>query len=111
MTTNKSKLLTVMKILFLIIYLSVTVWLVFGLLDILITPSGDVKVEIALYLTFIIIIFGTLGYSASLIFAIIGFIFTLVKKQGKGNVIFFTIALILPILTQTALIVTCQLIA
>ncbi len=108
---GKSKFLTALKIIFSVIYLAVTIWLVWGLVDIAISPSGVNSLDVALYLVFIVLIFGSIGYILSLIPAIIGLIYSSVKKLGKGNIISFIIAVILPIITEAILIIVCNLLA
>ena len=108
---EKSKFLTSLKIIFAIIYLAVTIWLVWGLIDIVISPSGVNSLDVALYLAFIVIIFGSIGYILSLIPAIMGLIYSIAKKFGKSNIIFFIVAVILPIITETIIIIICNLLA
>lgn len=111
MSNTKSKLLTTLKVIYLIIYIALTAYLVWGLLDIVITPSSNPSLEVAVYLTIVVIIIGGIGYIVSLIPAIIGLIYSIVKRAGKGNIIFFIVAIILPIISEIAFIVTCQMLA
>lgn len=93
----------VLKILYAVIYIAVTAYLVYGFLDIVISPSENVSLELAVYLTFSVIIIGGIGYIISLIPAIIGLISSIVSGEG-GNVLFFIIAVILPIVSEFVLI-------
>ncbi len=101
---TKSKFLFVLKLIFALIYIGMTIWLAWGLIDVVTTPSENTSLSVALYLSFIIIIFGVIGYAIALIPAIIGLIATIVRRD-KGNFIFFVCAMLLPIITEVAFII------
>ncbi len=107
MLKNKSKLLTVLKIIFFVVYALVTIYLTYGLLDIILSPSENLSLELAVYLVFSVIILGSIGYGVSLVPAIIGLIYSIVKNAGKNQIIFFIITVLLPVITETVFIVLC----
>ncbi len=104
---TRSKLLIALKLIFALIYIGLTIWLAWGLIDVLTTPSENTSLSLALYLSFIIIIFGIIGYAIALIPAIIGLIATIARRD-KGNFIFFVCAVLLPIITEAIFILLCQ---
>ena len=70
----------------------------------------------ALFITFALsLIFSFISTNAinslSLIPAIMGLIYSIAKKFGKSNIIFFIVAVILPIITETIIIIICNLLA
>lgn len=106
---KKSKQL-VWKILFLVAYLAITAFILiqyFELLSIADEPSHGLS--LAVFLIVIVLIIGGIGYGVSLIFAVIGLILSIIKKSGKGNVVFFSIATALPIITEGVFILLCYL--
>ena len=110
-SNTKSKFLAALKIIFIIIYVLLTAFLAWGLIDTLTAPSENASLALGLYLAIVVIIFGLIGYAVSLITAAIGLIVAIVKHAGKGDVGFFIVAVILPIVTEGAFILICQLIA
>ena len=110
-SNTKSKFLTALKIIFIIIYVLLTAFLAWGLIDTLTAPSENASLGLAIYLAIVVIIFGGLGYAVSLISAILGLIVAIVKRSGKGNVAFFIIAIFLPVVTEIAFILICQALA
>ncbi|MBE7090428.1 MAG: hypothetical protein E7363_00745 [Clostridiales bacterium] len=108
MVNQKNKFLTVIKIIFTVFYLAVTIWLIWGFLDILLGPTENMRAALAVYLAFAVIILGIIFYGICLVPALIGLIYSLVKKAGKGNVLFFTVAVFLPIITEGLLILLCR---
>lgn len=111
MSNKKSKLLATLKVIYLIIYLALTVYLAWGLVDIVITPSSNQSLEIAVYLTFMVIMIGGIGYIVSIIPALIGLIACITKRAGKGSIIFFIVAVLLPIISEFVFITACQMLA
>ena len=107
---TKGKFLFVLKLIFALIYIGLTIWLAWGLIDVVNTPSENTSLSIALYLSFIIIIFGMIGYAIALIPAVIGLIAAIVRRD-KGNIIFFLCAMILPIITEIAFILIGKVLA
>lgn len=110
-SNTKSKFLTALKIIFIIIYVLLTAFLAWGLIDTLTAPSENASLGLAIYLAIVVIIFGGIGYALSLVVAILGMIVAIVKRAGKGNVAFFIVAVLLPILTEMAFIFICQALA
>lgn len=100
---TKSKFLLALKLVFALIYIGLTIWLAWGLIDVVATPSENTSLSVALYLSFVIIIFGVIGYAIALIPAIIGLIATIIKRD-RGNIIFFLCAVVLPIITEVVFI-------
>ncbi len=97
-----------LKIIFIIIYVALTAFLTWGLIDTLTTPSENSSLALGIYLAIVVIIFGGIGYALSLITAVVGLIAATVKHAGKGNVIFFIVAVLLPIVTEIAFVLICQ---
>lgn len=110
MNREKNKLLTFLKVFYLIVYLAITIYLVWSFLDIVISPSQNVGLEVAVFLSLVVIILGSVGYLICISISITGFVISLVKKKGVGNLLFFTIATLLPILTEAIIIILCQVI-
>ena len=94
---------TFLKILYSVLFVAVTAFLVYGLLDIVISPSENASLELALYLTFNVIIIGSIAYIITLIPAIIGLISSIVAGEG-GNIVFFIIAVLLPFIAEFIII-------
>ncbi len=107
---------TYLKILFLVFYLLTTFILTFTAVDILSSNDGLAKaIGLTLYLILFWGIIGFSGFSVSLIIAIFGLILSSknykkveLADKKKGSIIFFSVAVFLPIITQTvfALILT-----
>ena len=105
---KKSKLLTSLKIAIFIVYVALTIWICWGLLDIIINPTENFSASVAIYLAIVVIIFGMIGYSVCLILALIGLIVVIKKRAGKGNLIFFIVSIILSIITEMTFILVCK---
>lgn len=91
----------VWKILFLVVYLALTTFILieyFGLMRVV----GDTSygLSVAVFLIVIVLIIGGIGYAISLVFGAIGLFLSISKHSGKGNIIFFSIATALPIITE-----------
>ncbi len=109
MDRGKSKFVKALKIIYAIIYLAVTVYLVWGLLDIVIHPVDNMALSTALYLSIVVIIFGTIGYIISVVVALVGLFVSIGKKEPKGSIIYFIVATLLPVLTEAIIIIICKL--
>lgn len=98
--------LTALKIVSGILFLGITIRLTIGLVDAI---SG---LALAFYFAIIVVIFGTIGNGLALIFALIGLIYTLAKRekgQSIGQVITFAILTALPIMSQLFFVLYCVL--
>lgn len=107
---EKPKKLLVPRIISAVLYVLVTAFLVYSLIDSL--NSNNVSLSIALYLSIIVIIFGSISYGVCIIFSFVCFIIAMVKRKTltKATPIYFAIFTALPILTEFLLIVICKLI-
>ncbi|MBO5067937.1 MAG: hypothetical protein J6C62_06005 [Clostridia bacterium] len=89
-----------------ILYSLVTLFLVYTLYDTVVGANPDtLGLSLALWLTLFLIIFGTFGYIAAMIPAIIGLILTIVRRPSGlrvGQLIYFIVFTILPILSWIA---------
>ncbi|MBQ9756036.1 MAG: hypothetical protein IJV99_00385 [Clostridia bacterium] len=94
-----------LKVLSAIIYLVVTAFLIYGLIGCL--DDKKVKVSLAFYLTFSVIIFGSIGNIISTIVSLVGLIISIIKRKNGGSmadVIYFIVMVILPALTEIVII-------
>ncbi len=107
MSENRSIFLTILKILSAVFYALVTAYLVYGLIDVL-SSGGNVSLGIAVYLTFSVIILGSIGYIITLIPAIIGLISSIAKEAGLFSILYFVVFILLPIITEGVIIIICQ---
>jgi hypothetical protein len=97
---KKSKQL-VWKILFLVAYLAITAFILIQYFELLsITDDPSHGLSVAVFLVVIVLIIGGIGYAISLVFGAIGLFLSISKHSGKGNIIFFSIATALPIVTE-----------
>lgn len=88
-----------------ILYAIITIYLAWSLADVM--GGENQALGIAIWLSIIFTIFGTGGYIACEIPAIIGLILTCVKKPNglrKGQLVYFMIFIVLPIVTYFAFI-------
>ena len=89
-----------------ILYSLVTLFLVYTLYDTVVGANPDtLGLSLALWLTLFLIIFGTFGYIAAMIPPIIGLILTIVRRPNGlrvGQLIYFIVFTILPILSWIA---------
>lgn len=88
-----------------ILYAIITIYLAWSLLDVM--GGENQALGIAIWLSIIFTIFGTGGYIVCEIPAIIGLILTCVKKPNglrKGQLVYFMIFIVLPIVTYFAFI-------
>ncbi|MBQ9714481.1 MAG: hypothetical protein IJV83_04080 [Clostridia bacterium] len=104
---DKRKLFLVLKILFAIIYVTVTVLLIVGYVN-AVTAGEDKKGELLAFLIFGVIILGTLGYIISLIPAVIGMALSVIFQAKISHKIFFCVAIFLTVLTEAVFIVLCR---
>lgn len=92
-----------------ILYSLVTLFLVYTLIDTVAGANPDtLGLSLALWLTIFLIIFGSFGYIGAMIPAIIGLILTIVRRPSGlrvGQLIYFIIFTILPILSWIAFVV------
>lgn len=110
MEEKKLKKLTILKIFSAIIFIGITIYLIIGLVDALNSSADKISLNIALYFTFIVIIFGTIGNALALIPAVIGLIYTAVKRekgQNLGQLITFAILTALPFFSQAFFMLFC----
>jgi len=94
-----------LKVLSAVIYLVVTAFLIYGLIGCL--DDKKVKVSLAFYLTFSVIIFGSIGNIISTIVSLAGLIISIIKRKNGGSmadVIYFIVMVILPALTEIVII-------
>ncbi len=103
---KKSGKYKVLWIITAILYALVTLFLAYTLYDTLVGADPDTKgLSLALWLTFIFIIFGTFGYIATMIPPIIGLILTIVRRPNGlrvGQLIYFIIFTLLPVISWFA---------
>ena len=89
-----------------ILYSLVTLCLVYTLYDTVVGANPDtLGLSLALWLTLFLIIFGTFGYIAAMIPPIIGLILTIVRRPNGlrvGQLIYFIVFTILPVLSWIA---------
>lgn len=113
MEEKKIRKLTALKIISAIIFIGITIYLVVGLVDALNSSADKISLNVALYLTFVVIIFGTIGNVLALIPAVIGLIYTAIrmkKGQGLAQLITFIVLTALPILSELTFIIVCSVI-
>lgn len=108
----KTKKRIALKVIALVIYLAITAFLLYGLIDAKTTEGSAKGLSMAVYLVFCVLIFGIIGNILALIPAIIGLVLSIIsydKEKSLGNVITFTILTVLPILTEAIFILICVL--
>jgi len=115
-TNNKNKIYTILKIVWGIIVVALTAWLVWGLIDVINNPNeANRGLELAVYLTFIVIIFGVIGYGISTLIGLVGAVVAFINLRkgltSKGNLICFVIMALVPIILEAGFIIACQLLA
>jgi hypothetical protein len=113
-TNNKTY--TILKIIWGIIVVALTAWLVWELIDIVNKTDDTSKgIELAVYLILMVIIFGIIGYGISALIGLVGAVVAFINlKKGlttKGNFICFVIMAIVPIILEVGFIIACQLLA
>ncbi|MBE5756645.1 MAG: hypothetical protein E7342_02480 [Clostridiales bacterium] len=106
---NKSTFLIVLKTIFAIIYTGVTLWLLWGYIDVL-NATNNQALSLSLFLALLVIIYGSIFYGLSLLIAIVGLIISIIKKS-KFNIISFIIAICLPIVSEAGFIIASQILA
>lgn len=112
MENKNVKKLTFLKIISAIICVATFIYLLVGLINATGGNSSNPGLELAVYLTFSVIIFGVIGNAIAVILAVIGLIHTLInreKGQCNSQVITFIVLTVLPILSQAFFILYCVL--
>lgn len=111
---TKSKALTALKIIWAILIVAITAFLVWGAVDTFIQESNNdgsfQGLGIALYLIYFVMILGSIGYGVTVIIAIAGLIVSIVKKY-KGSSVFFIFAIIIPVVTEFLIIYLCKILS
>ena len=101
-----------LKIISVIIYVATTAFLLIELFSIAAKPDQASRaVSLVFYIAILLTIFGSAGYLVSTVLSLIGLILTAVrceKGQKKGQLIFFIITAILPVLTEVILFIVCS---
>lgn len=104
------KKLTALKVISIIFCAITFALLLVGLLDALANQGDALKVALAFYFVFFVLVFGVIGNGLALIFAAIGLIYTLInrKKDGaKRQLITYIILTALPIVAQAFFWIFC----
>ena len=107
------KKLTALKVISIIFFVATFVLLLIGLIDSLGNEGNSLTLGMALYFIFFVLVFGLIGNVLALIPAVIGLIYTAKKsKQAdvKNQLIFYIVITALPIISELAFIIICQII-
>lgn len=111
--TPQVRKLTALKVVSIILFVATLAFLLIGLVDALGNEGNAYKLGIALYFIFFVLVFGLIGNVLALIPALIGLIYT-AKKAKQANVkkqlVFYIIITALPIISELAFIIICQII-
>ncbi len=111
----KEKKFIGLKIVWAVIFIAMTVWMAWGLVDVLVSKGQKGwEIGLAIYLTFMVITFGSIGYAIDLIVAIVGVVLSfknLNETTSKKTLISFIVMAVLPIIVEATLIITCKLLA
>lgn len=107
---GKKIFFTVLKVIFFIVYVLVTAYLAFSFVSAVTAPENS-NIELALFLVFGVIIVGGIGYIVSIIPGLIGLLTAIFTKSKKGDIVFFIVAVILPIITEGAFILICKILS
>lgn len=107
---EKQPKLLVPRIISAVLYLLITAFLVYTLIDSL--DSENLSLSIGLYLAIVLIILGGISYGVSIIFSFVCLIIAIVKRKKltKFTPFYFLIFTILPILTMAIIFIICKLI-
>ncbi|MBR1984081.1 MAG: hypothetical protein IKA12_05295 [Clostridia bacterium] len=107
---EKTKKLVVLKIIISVLYVLINALLLWEYLDIVsITDATNKGLSLAVYLVIIVLIIGNIGNLAAVTLSVIGLIISVAKGYGKGNVVFFVLGIVLPVLTEALFILLCAL--
>lgn len=111
----KEKKFTGLKIVWAVIFIAITAWMIWGLADVLASKGQKGwGIGLALYLTLIVMVFGSIGYVIDIIIAIVGVVLSvrnLNETTSKKTLISFIVMAVLPIVVEATLIITCKLLA
>lgn len=111
----KEKKFTGLKIVWAVIFIAITAWMIWGLADVLASKGQKGwGIGLALYLTLIVMVFGSIGYVIDIIIAIVGVVLSvrnLNATTSKKTLISFIVMAVLPIVVEATLIITCKLLA
>ena len=103
--------LTALKVLSLIFYIAIFVFLFWELIALINYPNSNDKGFAVIGYILLLLIFGVPGNIISSVLAIVGLITTLARREKgtkKGQVIFFAIMSVLPLITEVLLIVVAK---
>ncbi|MBO5046257.1 MAG: hypothetical protein J6C93_05250 [Clostridia bacterium] len=107
-STKRSKAILVLKILAMVAYLAITAWFVIGFFTELYGESENAQLSAAMFLTIIVIIFGSIFYPVPIVLSIIGLVLSALAVKrgqgGKGSVAYFITFIALPVVTYLILI-------
>ena len=109
----KSKKFTGLKIFWFIIFVAMTAFLLYGLIDVLSSKGQDGwQVALVAYLTIMVIIIGMIGYGVCILIALFGIVLSLINKgETKSSLISFMVMAVLPIIAEVIFIVIANLLA
>ena len=110
--TKKVKLLP-LRIIGIILYILITAFFAYMLIDMLIDKPQNLGLSLAVYLV-LLLTYGSIAYGVDLILCLVGFIISLAKRKkenAKGSIIFFAILVGLILVTYLTLFLTAYLTA
>ena len=110
---NKNTFLLVWKIIVGALYITITAFLMWGLIDALNglnTPVPDGQMNLnglgfALFLIIVVLILGTGAYLINVILSIVGLVVSIKKQAGVGTKLYFILFIVLPIITEIVIFV------
>ena len=110
--TKKVKLLP-LRIIGIILYILITAFFAYMLIDMLIDKPQNLGLSLAVYLV-LLLSYGSIAYGVDLILCLIGFIISFAKRKkenAKGSIIFFALLVGLILVTYLTLFLTAYLTA
>ena len=110
--TKKVKLLP-LRIIGAILYILITAFFAYMLIDMLIDKPQNLGLSLAVYLV-LLLSYGSIAYGVDLILCLVGFIISLAKRKkenAKGSIIFFALLVGLILVTYLTLFLTAYLTA
>ena len=110
--TKKVKLLP-LRIIGAILYILITAFFAYMLIDMLIDKPQNLGLSLAVYLV-LLLTYGSIAYGVDLILCLVGFIISLAKRKkenAKGSIIFFALLVGLILVTYLTLFLTAYLTA
>ncbi len=110
--TKKVKLLP-LRIIGIILYILITAFFAYMLIDMLIDKPQNLGLSLAVYLV-LLLTYGSIAYGVDLILCLVGFIISLAKRKkenAKGSIIFFALLVGLILVTYLTLFLTAYLTA